>query len=146
MGICSKKSDLVRKRNDFSRAERLGKSRLFLSLFLARKREQEFRGRQPLKQGDKQAAESGADINGRGRYDRRSDMQRSLSGRQPTGLLLLTVAFPRKSERTNEQFRFFLPLNCGVSSTFLLTKKCRLGENSPYELLYFSYGKTEKFL
>jgi hypothetical protein len=49
---------------DFSRAERLGKSRLFLSLFLARKREQEFRGRQPLKQGDKQAAESGADING----------------------------------------------------------------------------------
>ena len=105
MGICSKKSDLVRKRNDFSRAERLGKSRLFLSLFLARKREQEFRGRQPLKQGDKQAAESGADINGRGRYDRRSDMQCSLSGRQPTGLLLLTVAFPRKSERTNEQFK-----------------------------------------
>ena len=58
-----------------------------------------------MKQGDKQAAESGADINGRGRYDRRSDMQRSLSGRQPTGLLQLTVAFPRKSERTNEQFK-----------------------------------------
>ena len=52
----------------------------FLSLFLARKREQEFRGRQPLKQGDKQAAESGADINGRGRYDRRSDMQLACRG------------------------------------------------------------------
>lgn len=76
-----------------------------------------------MKQGDKQAAESGADINGRGRYDRRSDMQRSLSGRQPTGLLQLTAAFPRKSGRTNEQFRGFSPLNCGVSSTFYL-KKC----------------------